>query len=179
MVNRVASTVLHEARRMLPPTLFFLVSLNLLVLTVSVLSGDQEVSAVSHAVASIGALLMGKAVLLAEMLPFFNRCSGNPLIYATLWKAFLYFAVTFVLHLLERLVAHANDADGVISGIEGAVRLIDWGEFLIVQMWLAILFLVFVAVREAVREIGPARVRRMFFVDAPLNEHRAGGADRS
>jgi hypothetical protein len=166
-MKRVLSTVLHEARRMLPPTLFFLVCLNLLVLTVTLLSDDHEVSAVSHAVASVGALLIGKAVLLSDMLPFVDRHRGRPLIYATLWKASLYLAVAMTLHLLERLFSLATGSPGLVAGAEDAARQIDWAHFLVVQMWLAILFLIFVAFRETVREIGPARFYGLFFVAAP------------
>lgn len=174
-MNKVLSTVLHEARRMLPPTLFFLVCLNLLVLTVALLSDDHQVSAVSHAVASVGAVLIGKAVLLADMLPFFERYKGRPLIYGTLWKASLYMAVAMSLHLLERLFALATGDAGVVEGAEDAVRHVDWAHFLVVQMWLAILFLIFVAFREVVREIGSARVYGMFFVSL---SQPAGGNPR-
>lgn len=103
----------------------------------TLLSDDHQVSAVSQGVASVGALLIGKAVLLADMLPFFERHRGRPLIYGTLSKASLYMAVAMSLHLLERLFALTTGDAGVVHGAGDAVRHIDWAHFLIVQIWLA------------------------------------------
>ena len=75
MGNRAISWLGHEARQMLPPTIFFLVWLNLIVLTVALLSDEHELSAISHLSACVGALLIGKAFLLADKLPLWTGMS--------------------------------------------------------------------------------------------------------
>jgi hypothetical protein len=165
MARRIATTLVHEFRHMLPPTLFFFVCFNLLVLTVALLSDRHQVSALSHVAATVGALLVGKAVIVAEMLPVFERHSSRPLIYPTLWKAFLYFAAAFALHLAERLIGIAAGGYAALGAAESQIRGIDWGHFAIVQLWLAILILVYVAFRETVRALGAGRTWRLFFVE--------------
>lgn len=165
MPRATVAAIAREAREMLPPTIFFFVCLNLLVLTVSTLSDEQEVGAVTHAGATVGALLLGKAVLLAGMLPMFERHAGQPLIRPTLWKAFLCIAAAFALHLLERLLGVAAGGYAALTGAETALREVDWARFALIQLWLAILILIYVACMETVRAVGPDRVRRMFFGD--------------
>lgn len=164
MAGRLISGIAHEFRRMLPPTLFFMVCFNMLVLTVETLSfGAREISYVS---ATIGALLIGKAVLLAEMLPFLNRYTHRPLLVGTLWKAFILYLVTSALHLLEKFISARNSGGSFSAGLSVEVDAFDWTHFWIVQMWLVILLLVYVCFRDLVQAVGPGRVRVLFFHDA-------------
>jgi hypothetical protein len=162
MSKRVASFLAHEFREMLAPTLFFFVSLNLIVLTVALLSDDHQLSVVSHISATIGALLVGKAFLLADKLPLTDRYAGRPLIYGALWSASVYLAITFALHLAERLISAATGSRGFLYAAKADVASVDWGVFLVIQIWLALLLVIFAVAKVAVAAIGPEQVRRMF-----------------
>jgi hypothetical protein len=163
MANRIAATIMHELRAMLPPAIFFLISFNILVLTIALLDDQSTVSAFSHVAACIGALLVAKAVLLSDMLPIVHRFRDGPLFHAIVWKAFLYFVATFLLHLAERLISAATNQYGIHFGVEAEMSQVDWGHFWVVQMWLALLFPIYVTSREIVRELGPDRIFDLFF----------------
>ena len=164
---KIANMVQHEARKALPPTIFFLICFNLLVLTVSLLSHQHGHSLVSHATATLAALLVGKAVLISDKLPFFNRYPSHPLIYNTLWKAALYFTVTFLFRLAERLFAAVTNDYGFSAGLAEEVSHFRWSTFWAIQLWLAILFLIYAGTREAINAIGGKTVYEMFFVKPP------------
>ena len=163
----IANTLKHEFKKILPPTLFFMVCFNLIVLTVALMSEQRGHSLVDHATATMAGLLVGKAVLVSDMLPFFNRYPSHPLIYNTVWKALLYFAVTFLFRLAERLIGAATNEYGFSAGIAEEVGHFDWPTFWAVQLWLAILFLIYTGTREAINAIGGKRVYEMFFVTPP------------
>jgi hypothetical protein len=167
----IGATILHEMRSVVPPTLFFLVAFNLLVLTVSLLARGEGGSVVNHAAASFAALVVGKAALVADHLPFFNRFPDKPLIWNTLWKAGLYWAVTLVFRLVEKLISAATHGYGLSEGVAEELATFSWPRFWAVQMWLAILFVLYAFVRELVRALGRERVVAMVF-GAP----KAGGA---
>lgn len=175
MVKKIAATLWREAREMLPPALYFLVSFNLLVLTVQELDPAYGTTTVSYVTATIGALLVGKAVLLADVLPFFHRHAHRPLVYNTAWKAFLYFAVTLVLHLVERVITIARGRYGLVNGIEDVASHFNWPHFLVVQLWLALLLLIYSACREVVQALGPRRMFALFFV-TPAPAHGSAPA---
>ena len=162
MGNRVISWLAHEVRHMLPPTIFFLVSLNLIVLTVALLSDDHELSAVSHISACVGALLIGKAFLLADKLPVMRQHINRPLIYGALWSALVYFMMILVLHLAERLISAATNSQGFLFRTKAEIASFDWSLFLVVQMWLALLLIIYAVAGAIVRAIGPMRIQEIF-----------------
>jgi hypothetical protein len=163
-MNRFASIALHEVRLILAPTIFFFVCFNLLVLTIALFSQGHSSSLVSHGAATVGALVVGKAVLVTDKLPFFNRYPEKPLIYNTVWKALLYVAATLVFRLAEKLLAAATNDYGFSVGVSEAVDQFSWARFWAIQMWLAVLFLLYSAVREMTNVIGKQRLFDIFFV---------------
>ena len=167
MARPLVGILVEEGRKMLPPTLFFFVVLNLLVLTVAVLSHGEMPKALSHVAATVGALLIGKAVLLADLLPFFERMRGRPLIHVTAWKAGLYILVAIGLHLIERLVSMSGSGQGIAASAEAAAAGFDWPRFLVIQIWLALLLFAYAGFREIAREMGEDRLRALFFSRRP------------
>jgi hypothetical protein len=162
-MNRIVSIALHEFRAVLPPTIFFFICFNVLVLTVTLMSPDHAVSLESHGGATIGALIVGKAVLVADKLPFFNRFPAKPLIYNTIWKSLLYIAITTAFRLAEALLAAATNDYGFRSGLGEDLDQFSWARFAAIQMWLAILFFVYTGFRELANAVGTRRMREMFF----------------
>jgi hypothetical protein len=167
MGNRMIPWLAHEAQQMLPPTIFFLIWLNLIVLTVALLSDDHQLSAISHSSACVGALLIGKAFLLADKLPFMDRHVDRPLIHRALWSALIYFAMILALHLAERLISAATNSQGFLFRAKADIASFEWSLFLVVQLWLAVLLIIYSIVRMTVREIGPARVRDVLLASPP------------
>jgi hypothetical protein len=157
----IGSTILHEMKSVIPPTLFFMMAFNLLVLTVALMARGQGGSVVSHAAATVAALVVGKAVLVADHLPFFNRFPEKPLIWNTLWKAGLYWVVTLIFRLAEKLLSAATHGYGFTEGVAEELAAFSWPRFWAVQIWLAILFVIYAFVRELVRALGRERVIAM------------------
>jgi hypothetical protein len=168
--------IVRELHHMLPPTVFFLISFNVIVLTIALISDGTAASLPSHAAASLAALVCGKAVLIADAMPFFNRYPEKPLIWNTAWKAALYLAVTLILRLAEKLISAATGEYGFASGVEHEVAGFEWPRFWAVQLWLAILFLAYAGFGELTRELGRTRIIQMFFGPASRQAAETGPA---
>jgi hypothetical protein len=160
--------VARELRHMLPPTLFFLVAFNLIGLSLAVLQ-PGPVGSLTFATATVAALICGKAVLIADKLPFFNRYPDRPLIWNVVWKALLYVAITGLFRLIDTMVHGWLDDRHVGAGVEHALAGFAWPRFLIIQLWLAALFLVYTLFSELVLTFGRERMMRLFFgpVESP------------
>src|SRR5271157_5588900 len=104
LAGRMGHRLLHEFREVLPPTIFFFVGFNFIVFTTNLLLADYAVAVSSFMLATVAALVVGKAVLVAKMMPFLTRYDRAPLIRPILFKTAIYWVMVFVARLLERFV---------------------------------------------------------------------------
>jgi hypothetical protein len=68
-VSSLKSRVKHEMLELLPPTIFFLIAFHIITISRALMLRQYGVNASAAAGATIGALLVAKVVLLADMLP--------------------------------------------------------------------------------------------------------------
>ena len=71
--SRFLAFVIKEFLEILPPTVFFAVGFNLIVLTTDLILADYLVSFASFIAATIGVLIVGKSVLIGNAMPFLRR----------------------------------------------------------------------------------------------------------
>lgn len=107
--RRIGGRLLHEAREAVPPTIFFFVGFNLIVLTTRLLAADYGIALGNFMLATLGALIVGKAVLVANQLELLRRYDRAPLIQPILYKTAFYWVVVFFARLLERFVEFVRD----------------------------------------------------------------------
>ena len=167
-MHKILEKLKEEFFAILPPTIFFFVALHI-VAFIRVLmakgSNFQPLSTVSIAVAS---LIIGKAVLIADILPPINRYPNRPLAYNVAWKTAIYLLVASVIHYLERLIDFSRQAGGLAAGNAKLLAEIVWPHFWAVQIILFLLILMYCTVRELVRVIGREKMLRLFFGPMPL-----------
>jgi len=94
----------EEFFKLLPPTIFFFVALHIVAFVRVLMLKGTGISPLSTISIAVAALILGKAVLIADMLPTINRFPNKPLIYNVAWKTSIYLLVATLIHYLERLV---------------------------------------------------------------------------
>src|SRR5213076_2622930 len=124
----------------------------------------------TSAAVTIAALVLGKSVLLADMLPMINRFPEKPLIYNIAWKTIIYLVVAAFVHYLERLVDFSRAAGGLVAGNEKLLAEIVWPHFWAIQIILFVLIVMCCIMHELVRVIGKEKVLRIFFGPMPAPE---------
>ena len=161
-MNKAWTFLKHEFHEILPPMIFFFVSFHIIVLERALLAEEFGLHVSSLAGATIGALLVAKVVLVADMLPAINRFPEKPLIYNVLWKTAIYMSASVLVHYLEHLVPLWWRM-GFRAANDHLWSELVWAHFWAVQLWLVVLILVYCVARELVRAIGRDRVIRIFF----------------
>jgi hypothetical protein len=161
--SRVAAFVIKEFREVIPPTLFFAVGFNLIELTTQLILDDYLVRFASFMVATAAALVVGKAVLVANFLQFLRRYNSVPLIRPILFKTIVYTLVVFLVRFLERIIEYAVGG-GTISGFPDYVIMhFTWHRFAANQLWIVVLFLVYTSVTALDARLGQGELARMLF----------------
>ena len=162
-MSKVVAKVKEEIEALIPPTLFFFVALHLVALLRVMMLKGTGIPLATSATVTLGALILGKAVLIADVLPFINRYPAKPLMYNIAWKTTIYVLIATLLHYLERLVDFWRETGSLIEGHRKLLAAIVWPHFWAIQILLLILLLMYCTTRELIRVIGKDRVRAMFF----------------
>jgi hypothetical protein len=160
----------EEFFKLLPPTIFFFVALHLVTfIRVLIAKGShfEPLSTISIAIAS---LILGKAVLIADMLPPINRYPNKPLAYNIAWKTVIYLLMASVIHYLERLIDFWRQTGGFVAGNQKLLAEIVWPHFWAIQIILFVLIAIYCTMHELVRVIGKEKALRIFFGPMPAPE---------
>lgn len=167
-MNQVFSKAKEELFALLPPTIFFFVALHIIALIRALMIKATGISPLSTVSIAVAALILGKAVLLADLLPFINRYPDEPLIYNVAWKTTIYLLISAFIHYLERLFEFSRAAGGVVAGNHKLLSEIVWSHFWAIQIILFVMILAYCTARELTRVLGKDRARRIFFGPRPL-----------
>jgi hypothetical protein len=169
--GRVGRRFAHAFREVLPPTLFFLISFNLIVFTTNLLVHDYWFKLSGFLLATTTALVVGKAVLVANHIRLIDRFRGAPLIQPILYKTLFYTLVVLVVRLLERFIHLAIDDRGFAAALDLAVHDFSWHRFAAIQIWIFTCFLIYVTATELSSLLGEGQLFRLFFRHRS-NQHR-------
>src|SRR5215475_16112267 len=147
-MQKIFEKVKEEFIAVLPPTIFFFVTLHIVTLIRVLIAKGTQFTPLSTVSITVAALILGKAVLIADMLPAINRYPDRPLVYNVTWKTAIYLLVSAVIHYLERLVEFSRQAGGLAAGNEKLLAEIVWPHFFAVQILLFVLILMYCTGRE-------------------------------
>ena len=128
-MSTVTAKIKEEFLAMLPPTIFFFVALHIVSLVRSLMLKGTGLAPATTISVTVAALILGKAVLIADMLPIINRYPDKPLIYNVAWKTLIYFVVSGIIHYLERLYDFWREAGGFVAGNEKLLAEIVWPHY--------------------------------------------------
>ena len=162
-MNKAVEKLKEEFLALLPPTIFFFIALHVIGLVRHLMTEGTGLPVTSSAQIALAALIIGKAVLLADLWPPINRFPGKPLVYNIVWKTVIYYVVASFIHYLERLYDYAKEAGGIVAGNEKLLAEIVWPHFWALQIVLLVVILNYCVIRELGRVLGEQRMFRMFF----------------
>ncbi len=157
----------HELRELIPVTVFFFGTFQLLALTEALMLEQFGIRISAFLTATVMALVVAKVVLITDHFPLVNRFSHKPLSHSVAWKTAIYFIASLVVRYVEHLIHFWRQTGNFAEANRRLLDEIVWPHFWGVQLWLLILLLVYCTFRELVRDLGGQRVIAMFFHDRP------------
>jgi len=169
-MTKLFTKLKEEFFALLPPTVFFFVALHIVAFVRVLMLKGTGISPLSTISIAIAALILGKAVLIADMLPMINRFPNKPLIYNIAWKTVIYLLLSAVIHYLERLIDFWRETGGFVAGNQKLLSEIIWPHFWAIQIILFVLIAMYCTMHELVRVMGREKVMRIFFGPMPAPE---------
>ncbi len=144
----------EEFFAVLPPTIFFFVALHIVAFVRELMLRGTGVSPMTSMSLTVASLILGKAVLVADMLPMMNRFPHKPLIHNVAWKTLIYLLVSALIHYLDNLVDFWRQTGGLVAGNKKLLEEIVWPHFWAIQILLLVLIVMYCTMHELVRVIG-------------------------
>jgi len=159
-MHKVVAAIGRELREILPAILFFLLAFHMIAITKPVLLRDYRIDVRTSALATLAAVLVAKAILVVEKLPF-ARLFSRRLVYNILWKALLFGVVAMLFRFLEEFVTALLKHENAGASLRHLPENVSWSHFWVFQMWLFAFLLLYCLAAELVRALGAAKVRAM------------------
>ena len=153
-LRRALDWWLAQVKHVLPPTIFFFVGFNLILWTKHLILREHDIEFSGFVVATLAALLVGKAVLVTDNLPLMHRLDGRPLIQPILFKTAIYWLCILVVRLAEELIYFLAGGGAVSDFPTFLVEHFSWPRFLSIQIWLS---------HELNTLFGDGEICRLFF----------------
>lgn len=157
--------VKHEFKQVLPPTIFFFVGFNIILFSKRLMLAEHLIQFSGFFIATMSALVVGKVVLVADKMPFLRRYDNAPLIRPILFKTVVYTLLVGAVRLLEAFIHYVAGGGEVGQGgfIDEVLGTFSWDRFIAVQMWIFVLFLIYVTASEINNLLGDGELYRLFF----------------
>lgn len=177
-LRQVGAFLLREFLEILPPTIFFIIGFNLIVLTTNLILANYGARFASFMIATVSALIVAKALLVANAMPAIRSHDRAPLIRPILFKTVFYSVAVFIARLLEHWIGYLFGRDYVFGGfLRHEIVAFSWDRFIAVQLWIVVLFLVYVTAHELNHLFGEGELWHLLVTsrptDLPLNRrHR-------
>ena len=169
-MHKILEKLKEEFFAILPPTIFFFIALHIVTFIRVLMARGSHFVPLSTMSIAIASLILGKAVLIADMIPPINRYPNQPLAYNIAWKTVIYLVMASLIHYVERLIDFSRQAGSLTAGNAKLLSEIVWPHFWAIQIILLVLIAMYCTMHELVRVIGKEKMLRLFFGPMPLPE---------
>ena len=152
--------VRDEVKEVLPAIVFLFVTFHLIAFTNSLLLESYRITPTRSMFATIGALVGGKAILVANRLPITHFFRTRPLVLCVLWRSIVYGTFCALFLTTEHFVSGALHGKTPAETI--ASQHISAAHVCANALWLAVSLVLFNSYVELDRVFGKGTLRKVF-----------------
>lgn len=165
-MGRIIAGIAKEVKSALPAAVFFLFLFHLVALTRAVVLGETGMGMLRAVSATVGALIVAKAVLVAKVVPIPPSVRKRGIL-RILYNTFLFGLVVLLFKALEEFIPLISKHGSIESAAGVMVQEISWPLFTVVSLWIAGGLLIYNAIAELVSGIGKDEALEVFFGKQP------------
>ena len=173
-MKKIFAFLRKEFKEALPPTLFFLAMFHLVAFLRSLTEESYGITPTSTAMATVGALIVGKTILIVNKLRFTNWFSQSPLAVSIVWKALIFSVFTTLFQIVEEMVPLLMKYGSLAGAVDHLLVETVWPRFWANHILGLILLLIYCSAVELIRVFGAERLKYLFFgIGTPPRRQRA------
>lgn len=161
--TRIWRVIVREVLHMLPAVIFFFIGFSLILFTKQLVLGTFQFTLADLTLAGISALIVGKVVLVGETIPLMRRYDNAPLARSIIFKTLFYTILVFIARLLEAGIPFMTHGGTLAGFYDHLLHDFSWYRFTATQLWIVVLFLVYMTGAELARLFGDGELYQIFF----------------
>ena len=159
LVEKIKEETIHA----IPAIIYFMITFNLVNLTERLMLRTIDPGFGSYLLATTGALLAGKLLIIVNAFSFINAFPNKPMIYNIVWKFFIYGLGTLIVRIIDEVAHFIFKYDGVLLILQQLWLRLSASLFWAVEIWILMLFIVYIVAQEFNRVIGKDKMMMMVF----------------
>ena len=153
----------QEVGKFLATALFFSTGFCLILVAERLVTRGSGIEIASFFQALYGGLIVAALLRVVDSLPFVNAFLGKPLIHNIVCKSSLYIAASLVYRYVKPLVKYLFEGRSFPAAAYNALQEFMLARRWAIEIWVAMLVVVYVTMMQLVRVVGRDRLKEMFF----------------
>jgi hypothetical protein len=109
-------------------------------------------------------------VLVADAMPFLGRYDRAPFLQPIPYKTLVYWVFVFITRLLEALVEFCTQGHPLREFLPHLASTFSWHRFAAIQIWILVLFLIYVTASEFNQLFGDGKLGRILLTHRPSEQ---------
>lgn len=162
-MTRIAKRIKEEVISIIPAVIYFAIVFNIIYFAYGLTLKPGAIRYFNHWTITLGALIVGKVMLIANNFPWINAFPNKPLIYNIVWKFFIYGSFVILFWTSENFVEHWYQTDSAVIAYDKLEFAVKNGLFWSNLILLLMVFLYFIVFSELVAAIGKDKVKKMMW----------------
>ena len=146
-----------------PVIIYFLIAFNLIHFTTALARDQNQIPYFTFLEINLGALLMGKILIIANTFSVMKIFYNKPLIYNIAWKFFIYVFFIFLVISLDIFFHFLSKLKNINETLQFFSIEITSPVFWSLMMWVILVFLIFIIFTEFTRAIGKQEIKKILF----------------
>jgi len=162
-MKKVLLFLKKEFLELLPPTIFFFLVFQIMTFARSLLAKEYGITLASATSDFIGAIIVGKSILIVDALPILKWFHQKRLIYTVLWRTFFYLLIVVFFQFIEELIPLSSKYGTVSSALANIFKEIRWDHFFAIHIILLLFIIIYTLITAIIEAVGRKEFIEIFF----------------
>jgi hypothetical protein len=171
-MKRFLSALAQDVRDVIKPVIFLFVMFELVAVTNWLLLESYSITPTHTVFAAVGALIGGKAILVANKLPYLHIFRGRPVLLSVVWRSLIYALFCALFLCSEHILTGFVHREGPLTSLESLTSQVPLPHVAANAIWLFVSLLLYNSYVEVDQHLGPGTLRGIFLGSIPSRRKR-------